>query len=291
MGEVAKMFNVGCTWVNELVQRQKKTGSMATKNLKLNWLRDQTKKASVVLSLLCLPTLFLGDFITFAQQKTSQYGLGIKQQQTGILHAPPSYFITAIAPKDGGRSLSQHPTLYFYLSKRKAERDIFMSELRIKLKLDEGESVLRFRGKVKDLKEGLYKIDLPIGNFQNLNRKIQHWIIDPIDTEFSNYESTSVYVQPESNENVLKEIQPKSTLLDKARIYAKYYYWYDAFDTYSQWLEQHPKDFVARREREKMLQENLSSRCVEAYRYISFKELLKAINVKTAKAIAVVKRK
>ena len=85
---------------------------------------------------------------------------------------------------------------------------------------------------------------------------------------------------------MLKEIQPKSTILDKARIYAKYYYWYDAFDAYSQWLEQHPKDVVARREREKMLQENLSSRCVDAYSYSSFKELLKAINVKTAKAIA-----
>jgi hypothetical protein len=236
--------------------------------------------------------LFLGDFIAISQQKTSQYGLGIKPHpQAGTLHAPPSYCITAITPKDGGRTLSQQPNLYLYLSKRKNERDIFMSELRIRLKLDEGESVLRFRVKVENLAEGLYKIALPVDNFPNLNRKIQHWRLNGMDTEFSYLEDTSVSIQQESNGNVLKEIQPKSTILDKARIYAKYYYWYDAFDAYSQWLEQNPKDFVARRERKKMLQENLSSRCVDAYGYISFKDLLEAINVKPAKAIAIDKTK
>lgn len=257
------------------------------KNLKLNWLRGQTKWAVFVLRLFCLPTLFGDDFIAIAQQKTSHYGLGIKPQQTGVLHSSPSYCITAIAPKDGGRTLSQQPTLYFYLSKNKNERDrdIFISALRITMKLDEGKSVLRFRGKVKDLEEGLYKIALPVRNFPNLNRKIQHWTMYGIDAEFSSSEKTFVYIQQESNGNVLNEIQSTNTILDKARIYAKYYYWYDAFDAYSQWLEQYPKDVVARYEREKMLQENLSSRCVDAYRYISFKELLEAINIKTAKEI------
>jgi len=258
------------------------------KNLKLNWLRGQTKGAVVVLSLLCLPTLFGDDFIAIAQQKTSQYGLGLKPQQTGALHSSPSYCITAIAPKDGGRTLSQQPTLYLYLSKNKNERDrdIFISALRITLKLDEGKSVLRFRGKVKDLEEGLYKIALPVGNFPNLNRKIQYWTMYGIDTEFSSSESTFVYVQQEPNGNALKEIQSTNTILDKARIYAKYYYWYDAFDAYSQWLEQNPKDTMARREREKMLRENLSSRCVDVYGYTSFEKLLEAIDVQTAKAIA-----
>ncbi|MEE3719972.1 DUF928 domain-containing protein [Tumidithrix elongata RA019] len=259
------------------------------KNLKLGWLRSQTKLAGVVLSLLCLPALFGDDFIAIAQPKPSQYGLGIKPQQTGALHAPPSYCITAIAPQDGGRTLSQHPTLYLYLLKNKRERDTFISELRLTLKLDEGESVLSrymFRVKVQDLEEGLYKIALPVGNFPNLNGKIQHWAMYGIDAEFSSLEYTSAYVRQEPNGNVLKGIQPKSTMLDKARIYAKYYYWYDAFDAYSQWLEQHPKDVVARRERAKMLKENLSSRCVDIYRYISFQKLLEAIDVKPAEAIA-----
>ena len=266
------------------------------KNLKLNCLRGQTKRASVVLSLLCLPALFWGDFIAIAQQKTS-YGLGIKlPQQTGGLHVAPNYCITAIAPKDGGRTLSQHPTLYFYLIKRKNEQDIFMSELRITLKQDEGESTRNlyvFRVKVNNLDEGLYKIDLPIGDFPDLNRKIQYWTMDGIDTDLSRLQRTSLYVQQESNENALKEIQSKGTLLDKARIYAKYYYWYDAFDAYSQWLEHHSKDVVARHEREDMLQENFSSQCIDFYSYIylSFKELLEAIDVKTAKEIAIDKIK
>jgi len=119
------------------------------KNLKLNWLRGQTNWAGVVLSLLCLPALFGDDFIAIAQQKTSQYGLGIKLQQTGSSHAPQIYCITAIAPKDGGRTLSHQPNLYFYLGKNKNEawQNIFISELRIRMKLDGfflSKSVLRF---------------------------------------------------------------------------------------------------------------------------------------------------
>jgi hypothetical protein len=267
------------------------------KNLKLNWLRGQTNWAGIVISLLCGLALFGDDFIAIAQSKTSPYGLGIKlSQETGTLHAPPSYCITAIAPKDGGRTLSQQPNLYLYLSKNKTERErnIFISALRITMKLDESvlsKSVFRFRGKVENLSEGLYKIALPVDNFPNLNRKIQYWGMYGMDTEFSGSENISVYVQQESNGNVLKEIQPTSTILDKARIYAKYYYWYDAFDAYSQWLEQNPNDAVARREREKMLQENLSSRCVDVYNFSSFEKLLKAIDVKPAKAIAIVQIK
>ncbi|PZO36074.1 MAG: hypothetical protein DCF19_22465 [Pseudanabaena frigida] len=260
------------------------------KNLKLNCLRGQTNWADIALSLLCLPALLWGDFIAFAQQETSQYGLGLQLQQRGSLHASRNYCITAIAPKDGGRTLSHQPTLYFYLSKNKTERNIFISALRITLQLEEGKSVLRFRVKVENLAEGLYKIALPVDNFPNLNRKIQHWRLNGIDTESLDLEDAFAYVQQGSNENVLKEIQPTSTILDKAHIYAKYYYWYDAFDAYSQWLQQNPKDAVARREREKMLQENLSSRCVDVYKFSSFEKLLKEIDVKPAKAIALVKK-
>lgn len=260
------------------------------KNLKLKRLRSQTNWANVVLSLLLVPAIFGDDLIAIAQQKNSQYGLGLKLQQRGTLHVPPSYCIIAIVPKDGGRTLSHQPSLYFYLSKNKNYRNVSIFALRITMQLHEDQSVRRFRCEVKNLAEGLYKTALPVGNFANPNRKIQRWKIDAIDTDFSGLESTFVFVQQESNTNVLKEILPQSSILDKARIYAKYYYWYDAFDAYSQWLELYPNDAEARREREKMLQENLSSRCVDSYNYMSFKELLEGINVKSAKAISLVKK-
>ncbi|CAN1212637.1 hypothetical protein TUMEXPCC7403_20695 [Tumidithrix helvetica PCC 7403] len=60
-------------------------------------------------------------------------------------------------------------------------------------------------------------------------------------------------VRLEQNDEVKQAIQQAYSDLEKARIYAGYFYWYDAFDAYTQWLDANPSDLIARRERSAMM--------------------------------------
>lgn len=258
--------------------------------LDLVWRRKITRFSGAVFGLLFLSMVYGNDFVAIAKPKHSQYGLGIEVKERGSLHAPPSYCVVAIAPRDGGRTISEYPTFYVYLLKKE---DAFVTSnitgLIFKLygKLDiPSRNLAIFRGRVRnlDLEEGLYKINLSTVNSSVLNGEVQSWKTYLIgsDDMFSEYANT--YIQRVPDHSLFREIRSVTTKLKQAQIYAKYYYWYDAFDAYTQWLETNPTDANARRERAKMLQEIYHS---PHNRCISSEKLLKLIDEsKSAKPIA-----
>jgi hypothetical protein len=241
---------------------------------------------------------FCGNELTaIAQPKYSRYGLDVEIKQTGSLHAPPSYCVVAIAPQDGGRTIAENPSLYVYLLKRYEDYNTSLPALGFSFRISADKTFSSrkvFKETVSNLalNEGLYKITLPIVKPPVLNGKVQYWTTYVIDSEGMRSDYARTYIKLEKDANLLREIQATTTLLEQARIYAKYYYWYDAFDAYSQWLESNPTDVVALKDRGKMLQDNLlHDKCIDSYNVTSFEKLLTRIEAKPAQEIKLLPRK
>ncbi len=245
-----------------------------------------------ILSVFCLSVIYGNDLAAIAQPKHTRYGLGTDKQVThGVPQSMPNYCISLIAPYNGGRTIFERPALYIYIYKRENARTFSKSHLGIDFRIREGKYLSRsiFRGKEKILGEGFYKIMLPISNSSILNGKIQRFSVSLFDEGDLLYTSTA-HIQRDPDINLEQEVKRENTLLGKARIYAKYFYWYDAFDAYTQWLEVNPSDQIARGERAKLLQESLNNQCVN-HRYFSPEELLKLIDTSSAKPIAFPQKK
>jgi len=262
------------------------------------WQRKISKLTGAIFSLFCLSTFCNNDFVAIAQPKYSRYGLGAEIRQTGSLHALPTYCVVAIAPEDGGRTISENPSIYIYLLKRHENYNASLHVLGLNFRISADKDfssrrVLNEKVRNLQLNAGFYKITLPIVKPPVLNGKVQYWTTFVIDSGrmWSDYART--YIQRETDANLLREIRGVKTLLEQAQIYAKYYYWYDAFDAYSQWLEANPNDFIARRDRKKMLQENLlHDKCDDYYRFTpSTKKLWELIEANPAKEIKLLPRK
>lgn len=248
-----------------------------------------------ILSVLCLSIIYGNDLAAIAQPKHTRYGLGTDKQVThGVPKSMPDYCISLIAPYNGGRTIFERPALYIYIYKRENARTFSKSHLGIDFRIREDKYLRRtiFRGKEKILGEGFYKIMLPISNSSILNGKIQRFsvfLFDEGDLLYTSIYNSNAYIRRDPDINLEQEVKRENTLLGKARIYAKYFYWYDAFDAYTQWLEVNPSDQIARGERAKLLQESLNQ-CVN-HRYISPEESLKLIDTRSAKPIVFPQKK
>ncbi|WP_190303576.1 DUF928 domain-containing protein [Pseudanabaena sp. UWO311] len=260
--------------------------------LDLAWRRKITRFSGTLFSLLFLSVIYGNVLAAIAKPKHTRYGLGIDQKFIGgVPHSIPNYCISIIAPDDGGRTSSERPNLYAYVYKYQNLRTSSKSNLGIDFRIKESQSFSRsvFRGQETIAEVGLYKMILPVANPALLNGKIQRWSMAVID-EWGEIYPAYAYIQRESNLDLEREVKGENMLLGKARIYAKYFYWYDAFDAYNQWLEVNPTDQIARRERAKLLQESRRSQCIN-YRYISSAKLLELIDAKSAKPIAFTQKK
>ncbi|NMF57769.1 DUF928 domain-containing protein [Pseudanabaena yagii] len=220
-----------------------------------------------------------------AQPKHTQYGLGTAKNYIGGVPASVrSYCVAIIAPDDGGRTIAERPPLYIYFHKRKYANTSSLLTLKFRIREDESRGRSLFRGNEEIEEEGFYKIVLPVSNSSLLNGKIQ-LLSTSIINEWSELDSAYAYIQREPDLNLEREVKRENTWLGKARIYAKYYYWYDAFDAYTQWLKINPTDQIARRERAKLLQESRRNQCSD-YRLLSSEKLLELIDAKSAKLLA-----
>ena len=87
--------------------------------------------------------------------------------------------------------------------------------------------------------------------------KVQRWQIRWQDS--ATQVDVNAPIRLDNDPDVLKAIAGAKNDLDKARIYAKSNYWYDAIDSYTSWLSLNPKDDVARAERVEILGKGLKN--------------------------------
>lgn len=206
--------------------------------------------AIVWLGFCCLP-------VTAQTTSISSYGIGAAHYlnsgnpRCGYRFHP----IVMFAPQDGGRSLSPLPTFYWYVSMPPESEGIARVDLILR---DGNESTSQpiFRVSVETIRSGLYKFTLP-KSVPLRAGVIQRWQLRFIQEENIHHSLSTVLLT--RNPHLEQEISRSYTELERARIYAKHYYWYDALDAYSNWLDAHPNDKIARRDRLEMLQSAIGS--------------------------------
>ncbi|MEE3715939.1 DUF928 domain-containing protein [Tumidithrix elongata RA019] len=188
-----------------------------------------------------------------AETPTSPFGLGLEgiSRTGGALRCPTTIIGNSIAPEDGGRTLSSRPTFYLYAenlvgSQEKPFRAIFFLRNGISGKI-------AYRVVARSKKSGLLKFTLPDNAPALEAGEDMRWHVRILfprgdDIQDTDIMSVNAFVRLEQNEALEQAIHEANSNLEKARVYARYYYWYDAFDAYTQWLEANPADLIAMQE-------------------------------------------
>ncbi|MEE3717815.1 DUF928 domain-containing protein [Tumidithrix elongata RA019] len=216
-------------------------------------------RPALILGTLCLSTLVgtVAITSTVEAQRGQSYGLGMSGSsvQGGAIRGDlPSVLL--LVPPDGARTLSARPTLYWYVSANENEnRSGFKMRLYLRENpTQEAKNLFDVQGSGKEV--GLYKFTLPSsapslveGKVQRLQLRWKRGLDDV---------NLNALVLLDKDPKVVKALSESSSGLEKARILAKERYWYDALDAYSQWIEAHPKDDVAIKERKALLTEGLN---------------------------------
>ncbi len=232
---------------------------------------------AITLSAICLGTVCLtsvASSLSFVPEAFAQYGLGLPKSSGvgGATRTSPPPIVVLLAPTDAGKTLSARPT--FFLSiipnpESKPEKSTDVSSTKISEPQNKPitfEFLLRdgnnssskyiFKAEATVDKLGLYKFTLPENAPALVEKKAQRW---QIRYRYNNHqENTFATIRLESDDNVKKTIASAKNDLEKARIYAKNFYWYDAIAAYDSWLSQKPKDDTAILERSQLLKAGLA---------------------------------
>jgi hypothetical protein len=225
------------------------------------------------------------------------YGLGLPRSSNtgGATRGEIPPFIL-IAPEDGAKTLAPRLTFYIYI----ASSNPAPTNSSTVPKISEKKTVVKFTFLLRDGNDrssrlvfkaygetteesGLYKFTLPEKSPELIKGKLQRWQIrwDPLSEagEISAQVEISTPIRRDEDPIVLSKIASTKNDLEKARIYEKNGYWYDAIDAYTGWLSQNPKDDVARNERNNLLKEGLKTHSAFSYGNQSkFAEFLNKIN-------------
>jgi hypothetical protein len=212
-----------------------------------------------------------------AQNRKSKYGLGslpsTAQAAGGTRNLIPK--VTMIVPEDGTLTFAERPTLYWYVAPTPGEQvnPEFLHGFRLRqdpFGTSPTSGKIIFEQKAIHTKTGLYRFTLPLSVQATESGADRGWSIQLISppNELGSPTSTSswinlhnVLVRLEKKPAAIAELSKAKTNLEKARIFERFGYWYDAFDAYTRWLEANPKDTVARRERANMIEEGLKDNC------------------------------
>lgn len=237
---------------------------------------------AIALSTICLGTVCLtsvASSLSFVPDAFAQYGLGLPQSSGvgGATRTSPPPIVVLLAPNDGGKTLSTRPTFFLSIDppknteESKSNQSTSVSSTKISdpknkpiiftfILRDGSESSSKplFTAEVKADKFGLYKFTLPENAPALVEKKAQRWQI----RYHNNQENTYATIRLESDDNVKKAIASAKNDLEKARIYAKNFYWYDAIAAYDSWLSKKPKDDTAILERSKLLKAGLAKHVV-----------------------------
>ena len=230
-------------------------------------------KNAIALSTICIATV--ASSAIFLPSAFAQYGLGLPKSAgsggaTRSVDSLPQ--VTILVPGDGARTLASRPTFYWYI----APQDIVTTtstKLTTVPQVDDGKGSFKvtfflrdgnerasksiFKGEGKAQGAGLYKFSLPENAPELKKGKVQRWQIRWEGTNGEMQVDVNALIRRDDDPLVAKEIASTKNDLEKARIYAKKAYWYDAIDAYTSWISKNPKDAVANAERSNLLKAGL----------------------------------
>ncbi len=226
-------------------------------------------KNVIVLSAFCIATVASSTIIV--PSAFAQYGLGLPKSagSGGATRSVDSLpHVTILVPGDGARTLASRPTFYWYI----APQDIAATtpttipqvdgSFKVTFFLRDGnerasKSIFKAEGKAQGA--GLYKFTLPENAPELKKGKVQRWQVRWEGTGNSSAVQVDVnaLIRRDDDPMVVKVIASAKNDLEKARIYAKNAYWYDAIDAYTSWISKNPKDNVASAERSNLLKVGL----------------------------------
>lgn len=235
------------------------------------------RRKAIALNAICLGAVCLTSVVGcfgFAPSAFAQYGLGLPKSASagGATRTTNIQILSVIllVPMDGAKTLASRPTFLWYINlpeepnKPTSNRFSNVSDKKNSIKVtfflrdgNETKSVRIFEAEGKAEKSGLYKFTLPEVAPELVTGKIQRW---QVRCEMNGIQ-TDVYapIRRDVDPAVITAIASSTNDLEKARIYAKNAYWYDAINAYTSWLSQNPKDNVASNERNELLKVGLKN--------------------------------
>ncbi|PZV17726.1 MAG: hypothetical protein DCF20_04980 [Pseudanabaena sp.] len=227
-------------------------------------------KKAIALSTICIAAV--ASSTLSVPSAFAQYGLGLpKSASSGGATRGDLPQLTILVPDDGAKTLSSRPTFYWYIapaniastsSTTAPQVDDVKGSFKVTFFLRDGnerksQPVFVAEGKAEE--SGLYKFTLPESAPELVKGKVQRWQIRWQGSGGAVQVDVNAPIRRDDDPAVLKAIALAKNDLEKARIYAKNAYWYDAVDYYTIWLSQNPKDEIARTERNKLLKEGLQT--------------------------------
>ena len=213
--------------------------------------------------------------IALVPESFAQYGLGLPKSagSGGATRSDKLPEIMMLVPEDGAKSFTTRPTFYWYIAPPTPEPSASTTETsvvevkpstpnQITFFLRDGyerisKSIFIAEGKID--KPGLYKFTLPENSPELVTGKIQRWQIRWQSQGGNSQINVYAPIRRDEDLVVAKAIAAAKTDLEKARIFTKNAYWYDAIDAYTSWLIKNPQDQVAKNERGDLLKEGLKS--------------------------------
>ncbi|MBD2176746.1 DUF928 domain-containing protein [Pseudanabaena sp. FACHB-1998] len=238
--------------------------------------RISAQKA-IAVGAICLSTVCLApiaSMFSFVSSASAQYGLGLpKSAGTGGATRTTDNLpqITMLVPEDGAKTLSARPTLYWYIaptpspstSNTSSKVEESKSTFKIKFFLRDSniqaaKPIYVVEGEAEQI-GGLYKFTLPETAPELVTGKAQRMQIRWNILSNGLQIDLNAIVRRDNDPVILKAIAGTKNELEKARIYAKNAYWYDAIDAYTSWLSLNPKDEIARKERSDLLTEGFKN--------------------------------
>ncbi len=212
--------------------------------------------------------------IALVPESFAQYGLGLPKSagSGGATRSDKLPEIMMLVPEDGAKSFATRPTFYWYIAPPTPESSASTTESKvaevqptsnqITFFLRDGyekvsKSIFIAEGKID--KPGLYKFTLPENSPELVTGKVQRWQIRWQSNGGNSQINVYAPIRRDEDLVVAKAIALAKNDLEKARIFTKNAYWYDAIDAYTSWLVTNPQDQVAKKERGDLLSEGLKS--------------------------------
>jgi len=248
------------------------TGMITTMTSTKTHLKISIKKA-IALGTICIASV--ASPTIFVHEAFAQYGLGLpKSASSGGATRGDLPLITILGLEDGAKTLAARPTLYWYVAPQNTatttsttvpQIDRGKGSFKVTFFLRDShdrtaKSVFVAEGKAED--SGLYKFTLPENAPELIKGKAQRWQIRWQGNGGASQVDVYASILRDDQPVVLRAIASAKNDLEKARIYAKNAYWYDALDAYTSWLSQNPKDDLALAERSNLVKAGLNNNSV-----------------------------